>query len=101
MTISLPGGDAFQQQDLGLAAFLNGLPLPVGMLWQWAAEQGEPRSTGATSRVPSVMAGDYRLCVVAREHLTAVLAGGDPGAGATCDSGFLATGARLTLKPGL
>jgi hypothetical protein len=101
LTISLPGGDDFQRQELGLAAFFNGLPLPFGMLRQWAVEQGEPRLAGATSRVPSVMAGDYRLCVVARDRVTTVLAGGDPGAGATCDSGLLAAGGTLTLRPGL
>lgn len=99
LTISLPGGDDFQRQDLGLAAFLNRLPLPFGMLRQWAVEQGEPRLPGATSRVPSVMAGEYRLCVVARERVEAVLASGDPGAGATCDSGLLAAGATLALRP--
>jgi hypothetical protein len=102
LKIDLPGsGDAFQRQSLGLAAFVNGLPLPIGLLRQWAAEQGEPPAAGgSTFQIPNVSAGDYRLCIVARERVSAILNGADPGASVECDSGSLAQGATLALKPG-
>ncbi len=101
LKVTLPGsGDDFQRQKLGITADLNGLPLPIMLLRQWAVEQGEPAPNGqAIFQVPNVTTGSYRVCVVARERMQVLRNGGDPGSGAECDAGALFAGATLTLKP--
>ncbi len=96
LEIVLPGsGGDLLREDLSVAIFQNGLPIPVGLLRQWAYDQGTV-SEGTKLRVPNVAPGGYRTCLVQRGHESA---GQD--AGGVCDTGMLAAGGTLSLHPGL
>lgn len=84
------------RQDLRVALYQNGLPIPGYVYGQWAHEQGQPR--GAQSlRVPNVAPGEYRVCLV---PMRLPLEGDPAAAGAECASGLLFRGATLALKLG-
>jgi hypothetical protein len=92
-------GEEFARENLTLAVFQNGLPLPTSLLNQWAFDHGQPRGgADQTFRVPNVAPGDYRVCLLSRQQ-ELMLAWSEPSQGPGCDSGFLASGATLTLKP--
>ena len=52
-----------------------------------------------TLRVPNVAPGEYQACLLPR-HLELSLSWGAVPEGVPCDSGTLAPGATLALKPG-
>lgn len=79
--------------------FQNGLWIPGTVLGQWAYDQGQSR-TAMTLRVPNVAPGEYRACLLPRQ-LELSLSWGMVPEGVPCDSGVLAPGATLALKPSL
>jgi len=92
-------GDDLARHDLVLAAFQNGLPIPVAVLSQWAREQGRGmEGTERALRVPNVAPGQYRVCLIPRQ-LELSLPWGVLPQETPCDSGLLAPGASLSLKP--
>lgn len=101
LEITLPlTEDEFLRENLFLAAYQNGLPVPVAALSQWASDHGQARSaTGLTLRVPEVAPGEYRICLLPRQ-LELLLPWSSAPASAGCASGLLAPGATLSLKPG-
>lgn len=84
------------RQNLRVALFQNGLPIPPNVYGQWAHDQGQQRGVQSL-RIPNVAPGEYRVCLVpARLPLD-----GDPAAaGAECASGILFRGGTLELKLG-
>lgn len=101
LEITLPlSEDEFLRENLFLAAYQNGLPVPVAVLSQWASDHGQARSfADRTLRVPEVAPGEYRVCLLPRQ-LELLLPWSSVPASADCASGFLAPGATLSLKPG-
>jgi hypothetical protein len=88
------------RKNFVLVAFQNGLPIPTSVLSQWASDHGWSRdSVDSTLRVPDVAPGEYRVCFVPRA-LEMLVAWSSVPEGASCDSGILASGATLSLKPG-
>jgi hypothetical protein len=100
LEIVIPGnGEDLERDNLTLAVLQNGLPVPVSVLNKWAQDQGQPRTTAdGRLRAPNVAPGEYRVCLVPQRQELALLWGA-PLEGATCDSGTLAPGATLSLKP--
>jgi hypothetical protein len=94
-----PTDDDLMRDNLMLAVFQNGLYIPSSALAQWAADQGQPRELiGRILRVPNVAPGEYRACLLPRQLETSLPSILAP-EGAACDSGLLAPGATLALKP--
>lgn len=92
--------DDLMRENLTLAAYQNGLPVPASALVQWASDQGQPRDdTDQTLRVPAVAPGEYRVCLVPRA-MELLLPWSAAPEGAGCDSGVLAPGGTLMLKLG-
>lgn len=99
VTLPLPS-DELLRDDLFLAVFQNGLPIPRSALGQWARDHGQILDgTTRVLRVPEVAPGEYRVCLLPR-RLELVLPWSTVPEGPTCASGFLAPGATLSLKPG-
>jgi hypothetical protein len=100
LEILVPGSaEDLQRENLTLVLLQNGLPIPSSVLSKWAYDQGQPRqSADRKLRVPNVAPGEYRVCLVPQQQELALLWGA-PLEGATCDSGTLAPGATLSLKP--
>jgi len=99
ITLPLTSGELLRD-DLFLAVFQNGLPIPNSALGQWARDHGQTLDdTTRTLHVPEVAPGDYRACLLPRQ-LELVLPWSTMPEGAACASGFLASGATLSLKPG-
>jgi len=98
ITIPLTDDEALRE-NLILAVFQNGLYVPGSILGQWTADQGQSRERrGRALQVPNVAPGEYRACLVPRpmeDSLSSILIS----EGAACDSGLLAPGATLSLKP--
>lgn len=84
------------RQDLRVALFQNGLPIPAYVYGRWAHEQGQPRGTQSL-RIPNVAPGEYRICLV---PMRLPLEGDPAASGAECASGLLFRGGRLALKLG-
>jgi hypothetical protein len=101
LEITLPlTGDELLRDDLFLAVFQNGLPIPSAALGQWLHDHGQALDDATrTLRVPEVAPGDYRVCLLPRQLEPLLLWSSMP-EGAGCASGFLAPGATLSLKPG-
>lgn len=101
LEITLPlTSDELLRDDLFLAVFQNGLPIPSSALGQWARDHGQSLDDATrTLRVPEVAPGDYRVCLLPRQFEVALPWSTMP-EGAGCASGFLAPGATLSLKPG-
>lgn len=92
--------EEMMRENLMVAAFQNGLFVPASVLGQWAHDQGQPRELiDQTLRVPNVAPGEYRVCLLPRQ-LEIALPGSTGPEGGPCDSGILAPGAILRLKPG-
>ena len=92
-------GDELLRENLVLAAYQNGLPVPIAVLSQWASDHGQARSIAdRTLRVPEVAPGEYRVCLLPRQ-LELLLPWSSVPASADCASGLLAPGATLSLKP--
>jgi hypothetical protein len=100
LEVTLPmTGEELARENLILAAFQNGLPVPASILSQWAYDHGQPLGENdGVLRVPDVAPGDYRVCLLPRQ-LEIVLAWASIPDGASCDSGLLAVGGTLSLKP--
>jgi hypothetical protein len=100
LEITLPlTGEALLRENLVLGALQNGLPVPGSVLGEWAYDQGQSRERrDRVLRVPNVAPGEYRACLVPRQ-LEGSLAWAATQGGSTCDSGLLAPGATLSLKP--
>ena len=101
LEITLPvTSEELQRRNLILAAFQNGLPISGSILSQWAYDHGSSMDAkGGLLRVPGVAPGDYRVCLLPRQ-LEIMLPWSFVTDGADCDSGLLAPGAALSLKPG-
>jgi len=101
LEIALPvSGEELQRQNLILAAFQNGMPVPGSVLSQWAYDHGSSLDEkSGLLRVPGVASGDYRVCLLPRQ-LEIMLPWSSVTDGADCDSGLLAPGTALSLKPG-
>lgn len=101
LAFTLPPGDELMRKNLILVAYQNGHYIPATVLNQWAYDQGED-VMGADDlfRVPRVAAGQYAVCFVPQQLPPSFLMGSVP-VGAGCDSGSLAPGATLFLKPSL
>jgi hypothetical protein len=100
LEITLPlSEDEFLRENLVLATYQNGLPVPAAVLSQWASDHGQARSlANRTLRVPEVAPGEYRVCLLPRQLELLLPWSSVPGS-ADCASGFLAPGATLSLKP--
>ena len=95
--IRLLGDDGeFLRQDLRVALYQNGLPIPGFVYGQWAHEQGQPRSSQSL-RIPNVAPGEYRICLV---PMRLPLEGDPAASGAECTSGLLFRGGTLELRLG-
>ena len=101
LEITLPlTGDELLRDDLFLAVFQNGLPIPRSAMGQWAHDHGQALDDATrTLRVPEVAPGDYRVCLLPRQ-LELLLPWSSVPEGAGCASGLLAPGTTLSLKPG-
>jgi hypothetical protein len=100
ITLPIPG-DELLRDNLVLAAFQNGLPLPSSVLGQWASDHGQARKAGIRILlVPEVAPGEYRVCLLPRQLELLLPWSAAPPEGAACASGFLTSGAILSLKPG-
>ncbi len=99
LEIRMPGnGEDLSRANLTLAVLQNGVPIPLSVLTRWAYERGQPRGAGGRSvLIPNVAAGEYRVCVLPAQAEAALPWTSLP-EGAPCDSGFLAPGAKLSLK---
>ncbi|HEY6554482.1 MAG TPA: carboxypeptidase-like regulatory domain-containing protein, partial [Vicinamibacteria bacterium] len=52
-------GDELQRENLVLALFQNGIPVPMAVLGRWAFDHGQPRGgVGGAFRVPEVAPGE-------------------------------------------
>ncbi len=92
-------GDEVQRENLILAVYQNGVPLPMSVLGRWAYDHGQPKGgIDGAFRVPEVAPGEYRACLIPREMEILVPWSPAPQGGG-CDSGLLAPGATLSLKP--
>ncbi len=101
LEVALPlTGDEIARENLVLAMYQNGLSVPASLLVQWAYDHGQPRDgVDRTLRIPHMAPGEYRACLLPRQ-LEILLPWSAPPEGAGCDSGLLAPGATLSLKPG-
>jgi hypothetical protein len=91
--------DEFLRESLVLTAFQNGIFVPGAALSRWSYDQGQSRDrVEGPWRIPNMAPGEYRVCLLPRQ-LQAFLPGGYVPEGAACDSGLLAPGATLALKP--
>ncbi len=99
LALQLPSGEEMMRGNLVLATYQNGLHIPANVLSQWVYGQGEDlQRTDRSFRVPRVAPGEYVVCLVP-QHLPPSLVLGFVPAGAGCDSGLLAPGGTLSLKP--
>lgn len=102
MEIALPRKpEELMARDLTLLFFQNGLPIPSPIVGRWSGDQGLSRETAdQTLRIPRLAPGEYRVCLVPWQVQPPPHHGPDPENRATCDSGILAAGGTLSLKPG-
>jgi hypothetical protein len=101
LEITLPlTGDEILRKNLVLAAFQNGLPVPIAVLSQWARDHGQTwEIADRTLRLPEVAPGEYRVCLLPRQ-LELSLPWSSAPTSPDCASGLLSPGATLSLKPG-
>lgn len=92
--------DEIQRENLFLAVYQNGIPVPMSVLGRWAYDHGQPRGGIAGAfHVPEMAPGEYRACLIPREVEMLLPWSSAPQNGG-CDSGLLVPGATLSLKPG-
>lgn len=93
-------GDEVQRENLILAVYQNGIPIPMAILGRWAYDHGQPRGgVDGAFLVPEMAPGEYRACLIPREMEILLPWSTAPQEGG-CDSGMLAPGFTLTLKLG-
>lgn len=90
--------EELERENLALAYFQNGIPIPTSVLVQWAYDQGMPIDAEVRKgSIPNVAPGDYRVCFIPRQLSPFLATLAIPG-GARCAAGSLAAGATLSLK---
>lgn len=77
--------------------FINGAPISIGFLTQWAAINGQPPVPGEDIMVPAMPAGEYIFCSLSDEEAVMVLAGVAMPRKEVCVDGFLSPGETLSL----
>jgi len=100
LQILLPPPPSDKREDTTLWVFQNGLPLPTGVLFQWASAHGREAASETTEdrkrlSVPELAPGEYRACLAAPSVLVPWHASGWSAPLAKCVSGTLATGGTL------
>ena len=78
---------------------VNGVPIDVAFLTQWAAMNGQPPVPGEEFLVPTMPAGAYGYCDLSVAEAKAVIAGVAVPTSDACASGFLSHGDTLSLAP--
>lgn len=98
LELNLPDVGATRREALTLNLFAEGLLVPLGVLRQWSADQGESRfDERGTLRFPNLAPGVYTACFQSRKE-TFTRSASSP-EGGTCVSGSLTSGGVLSLAP--
>ncbi len=101
LEVTLPNLEEIQQHNLQFLIFQDGLSLPPGELYRWAAGHGQSLQAGESNvlRIPALGEGRYDVCLVPYATLLASDYSGGPAG--SCVQGQLTTGGVLRLKPNL